>query len=82
MGVEERMIRIREIANALKQDGFDFMSERLRRSHEGIFSGTELTLKWHWNLVQILELPSISERTRTLASGLLAELEKDLGYRR
>jgi hypothetical protein len=81
MGVEERMIRIEEIANALKQDGLDFMAERLRRSHIGIFSGTELTLKWRWNLVQILELPSISERTKTMASGLLTELERDLGYR-
>jgi hypothetical protein len=80
MGVEERMMRIEEIANTLKQDAFDFMAERLRRSHIGIFSGTELTLKWRWNLVQILELPSISERMRTLASELLAELEKDLGY--
>jgi hypothetical protein len=81
MALQERMTEIEELANALKKDGLDFVAERLRKSHKGIFSGTELALKWRWNLVQILELPSISEGTRTKATRLLADIEKLLGYR-
>jgi hypothetical protein len=72
--LETRMTRIEEVASALNQDGLDFMAERLRRSHKGVFSSTELALKWRWNVVQILELTSISEHTRTKARELLADL--------
>jgi hypothetical protein len=74
--------RVEGIVAALRRDGLDFWAERLRRSKQGIFSGTQLGLVWRSHLVRIVDLPSISDHTRVETQRLLADFDKELGGNR
>jgi hypothetical protein len=66
------------IVNALRRDGLDYWAERLNRSGAGAATGGELADGYFALLVEILDLPSMSDDTRDKAEQLFLRLGKDL----
>jgi hypothetical protein len=56
--------RISEIAACLRQEGATVAADDLTHAHDGVFSGTELAMRWRFHLAKALELSSLSAATR------------------
>jgi hypothetical protein len=83
MNLHEAEARIDTLVNALKQDGQNLWAEQLRGiEREPVESGTQLAMMWRKCLLQILQVPSLSDSARNMANELVNAFDEGLGYSR
>jgi hypothetical protein len=70
--------RLSEIAARLRDEGAVEVSDHLQNAHDGVFSGTELAMKWRFHLAEALKLEGLSAATRQEAQRAWCKLEAAL----
>lgn len=70
----ERMI---ELATRLREEGAASSADELATAHEGIFSGTELFMKWRFVVAKVSKV-TLSDATSREVDQVLAELNAAL----
>ena len=68
---------IARIARKLRDDGQLELADELAEAHVGVFSSTELAMKWRFLLAQALE-GKLSRDTRVQAQSIWRQLERAL----
>jgi len=67
--------RVVEIAARLREEGAIAIAEELATAHEGVFSGTELAMKWRFYVAQARKLETLSAPTRQQLEEVWRELQ-------
>ena len=69
---------ISDLADDLHRENLVSLAELLAQAHEGVFNGTELHMKWRFDVAAVLADPRMTASTRAKAEALHQKLETEL----